>query len=269
MSVDVPRLDLPELPALVRGQVTHRRRGPVRHAFRHHVYQWLVDLDQLPKLPLWLRPTARFDARDHLGGGGTGAAGSIRDNVDRYLASRSIELGAGGRVLMLTTPRVLGYTFNPLTVFWCLGGDSLLRCIVAEVHNTYGERHVYLLEPDGRGRARSAKEFYVSPFNDVSGEYDLRFRLTPQRIHVSVTLTRDGGRVFEAAFAGVPAPATSRRLTRLLVWRPLMPVLVTGLIRWHGMRLWLRRLPVGRDLRQRLRRCRRGVRLRHGRAEQP
>ena len=103
-------------------------------------------------LPRPLRWLARFDARDHLGD----PAASIRANVDAYLATEGVDL-EGGRVLMLATPRSFGYAFNPLTVFWCHDRTGALECVVAEVHNTYGERHCYLLRPDADGHAGADK----------------------------------------------------------------------------------------------------------------
>ena len=79
---------------------------------------------------------------------------------------------------MLASARVLGHVFDPLSVFWCYGSDGVLACVVAEVHNTYGERHAYLLRPDEAGTAVTDKGFYVSPFFDVTGSYELRFTLT-------------------------------------------------------------------------------------------
>jgi DUF1365 family protein len=237
--------DLPALPAIVRGHVTHRRRAPLRHAFRHAVYQWLVDVDRLPQLPRLLRPLARFDARDHLGGTGPHATADIRTNVGRYVAGRGIDL-TGGRVVMLAQARVLGHVFNPLTVFWCFGPDRALRCVVAEVHNTYGERHAYLLEPDDNGAALTDKQFYVSPFNDVSGQYLLTFQLDRQRVRVDVSLTRDGVAMFDASFAGVSTPANPWLLGRAFLRYPLMPLRVAALIRAHGIWLWARRLPIVR-----------------------
>jgi len=139
-----------QAPALYDVEVRHVRHAALHRDFRHRVYLWLVDLDALPRLPLWLRPFAGFRAADHLGD----PDGTIRGNLDRYLAGRGIDL-RGGRVLMLANARVLGYVFNPLTVFWCHGSDGSLACVVAEVHNTYGERHCYLLATDHAGRARA------------------------------------------------------------------------------------------------------------------
>ena len=168
------RPQLPPLPALVTGQVTHQRPGPVRHAFRHRVYQWLVDLDCLPRQPWHLRAFAHFSSADHLGDPGL----PIKRNIENYLALGGIRLGDRGRVLMLASARVLGHVFDPLSVFWCYDSAGVLVCVVAEVHNTYGERHAYLLRPDEAGTAVTDKGFYVSPFFDVSGTYELRFTLT-------------------------------------------------------------------------------------------
>ena len=230
---------LPALPALVDGFVSHSRKGPVRHAFRHGVYQWLVDLDDLPRMPRWLRPFASFRAADHLGD----PARSIKDNVVDFAAAEGVDL-TGGRVLMLANARVLGHVFDPLSVHWCLDAAGDLACVVAEVHNTYGERHAYLLRPDGGGTAWTDKELYVSPFHDVSGRYQLTFTLSPDQVATTVVLHRDGEVAFGATFRGTPRPATPRRLAGQVLRRPLMPQQVTALIRVHGIWLWLRRLPV-------------------------
>jgi uncharacterized protein len=235
-----PGLTQPSLPALVAGQVTHRRSGPVRHAFRHQLYQWLIDLDSVPVQPAWLRPFATFSSADHLGDPRL----TIKGNVESYLARGGIDLGDQGRVLMLANARVLGHVFDPLSVFWCYDWRGRLACIVAEVHNTYGERHAYLLRPDEAGVAVTSKGFHVSPFFDVSGEYELRFTLTPDLVSTSVTLRREGAVAFSAAFRGRPQPATRRALARLLVRQPLMTQRISALIRAHGIWLWLRGLHV-------------------------
>ena len=231
------RPQLPPLPALVAGQVTHRRPGPVRHSFRHRVYQWLVDLDCLPRQPWHLRAFAHFSSADHLGD----PALPIKRNIENYLALGGIGLGDRGRVLMLASARVLGHVFDPLSVFWCYDSSGRLVCVVAEVHNTYGERHAYLLRPDEAGTAVTDKSFYVSPFFDVTGTYELRFTLRPDLVATTVTLRREGTVAFSATFRGRPEPATSRNLVRRLIRQPLMTQRVSALIRVHGIWLWLRR----------------------------
>jgi len=230
---------LPTLPALVTGHVAHHRSGPVRHAFRHSVYQWLVDLDALPEQPWYLKPFAGFSAGDHLGD----PTLSIRENVERYLSLNGIRLGESSRIVMLANARVLGHVFDPLSVFWCFDAEVALVCIVAEVHNTYGERHVYLLRPDAAGVATADKAFHVSPFFDISGRYEMRFALSARVVSSTVILLREGAVAFTATFRGRPIRATRPAVVGQLICKPLMPQQVSALIRMHGIWLWLRRLP--------------------------
>lgn len=236
--------ELPPFPAIVTGCVVHRREQPVRHAFRHRVYQWLIDLDDPPRLPRILRPLATFDPSDHLGDDGNGAGGDIKSGLRRFLAGEGVELGPDARVLMLANARVLGHVFNPLTVFWCFAADTDLPCVVAEVHNTYGERHAYLLVPDEDGNVDTDKEFYVSPFNDAHGRYTVAVTLGVDRVRTSVALDRDGERVLTAVASGCPVAAKTRTLLCVFGRHPFMTHKVSLLIRWHGIRLWLARLPV-------------------------
>lgn len=230
---------LPALPALVEGTVTHTRRTPLRHRFSNGVYQWLVDVDDLPRLPRVLRPFSTFSAADHIGDPGD----TIRANIERFCVAQGVDI-AGHRLLMLANARVLGHTFDPLSVFWAIAPDDSLTCIIAEVHNTYGERHAYLLQTDDAGKAVVDKEFYVSPFFTVDGSYDLQFVLTPDKISSNVILRQGGDAVFSATFRGTPRPLTNRRLVTLLIKKPLMTHRTSLLIRMQGVWLWIRRLPV-------------------------
>lgn len=231
---------LPVLPALVAGHVAHHRGGPVRHAFRHSVYQWLVDLDALPEMPWYLKPFASFSAGDHLGDPDL----SIKANVENFVSLNGVTLGGSSRIVMLANARVLGHVFDPITVFWCFDAHNALACIVAEVHNTYGERHVYLLRPDASGVATADKALHVSPFFDVSGHYELRFELSPEAVSSTVILRREGKVAFTATFRGRPRPATRRAVMGQIVRKPLMPQQISAMIRVHGIWLWLRRLPI-------------------------
>lgn len=235
-------LAMPRLPALVVGHVSHTRRTPLRHAFRHRSYQWLVDVDDLPRLPFWLRPLASFRAADHLDGGSSGAG--IRGDLAAFLERRGVEVSPSDRVVMLANARVLGHVFDPLSVFWVQAEGGPARAVVFEVHNTYGGRHMYLVDVDDRGRARADKAFYVSPFNDVSGSYTIRLRLDPGRVSVTIGLDRDGVRILTATASGIPRPATPGVVLRTAVVHLLMPQRVGVLIRFHGILLWLRRLPI-------------------------
>lgn len=226
-------------PALYDAVVSHTRHVDVHRTFRHCLYTWLVDLDRTPQWPRWLGRFARFDSRDHLGD----PSRSIRDNLDDWLALHGIDL-CGGRVLMLAHARVLGYVFNPITVYWCHDQRGELACVVVEVHNTYGERHCYLLHPDATGAAQVEKQFYVSPFLPEHGRYRMWFETPGERVSVRVQLWRDDRLLLTAALVGRRRPMTRTQLLRLLLRRPLVPQRVAALIRAHGIVLWLRRIPL-------------------------
>ncbi len=226
--------------ALYDATVAHVRRIDPPHAFAHRVYLWQVDLDDLPRLPWWLRPLARFDARDHFG---AADPRGIREKLDAWLAERGVDLG-GGKVVMLAAARVLGYVFNPISVYWCHDAGGRPACVVAEVHNTYGGRHAYLLHPDEDGRARAAKEFYVSPFQEPDGEYRMRLPHPDALLDLTVALRRGNSTPLVATLRGVRRPVNPRWLARLVLARPLLPQRVSALIRRHGVTLWLRKAAV-------------------------
>ncbi|MFC7491085.1 MULTISPECIES: DUF1365 domain-containing protein [unclassified Knoellia] len=241
-DVGVVVVDLPTLPALVVGRVHHTRHTPMRRTFANRHYQWLLDLDAPLELPQWLSPVASFRPEDHLAGAPTLA--ELKANVLRCLGRDGIPTHGVTRVVALTHARVLGHVFDPMTAYWCLTDTRELRGVVVEVHNTYGGRHAYAVRPDPTGAASVDKDFYVSPFNDTSGEYALRFHLEPDRVSVGIRLHRDGGLVLTAVVEGVPVPATPRSVLATVARHPFMPQQVTTLIRMHGIRLWARRLPV-------------------------
>lgn len=225
------------MSTLYDARLVHVRRERLRRGFARRIRLWLVDLDD-PPVARWLRPFASFRAADHLGRPDR----SIRANLTAWLAGQGVALD-GGRVLMLTAPRSLGYVFNPLTVFWCYDRAGAPVCVVAEVHNTYGERHCYLLAPDGNWRAEVDKRFYVSPFLAVDGRYRMRLPPPNDALSLTVALHCDGQRAFTAVLAG-------RRLGAATAWRvlrsalSLMPQRVRLAIQRHGVALWLRRVPI-------------------------
>ena len=226
------------LASIYEAEVTHRRHERLDDAFTHRLYLWLVDLDDLPRLPGPLRPFARFRAADHIGD----PRCSIRENLDAFLAARGI--GRPARVLMLAHARVLGYVFNPITLYWCRDEGGALVAVVAEVHNTYGGRHHYLLEVDEHGRARVDKDFYVSPFFPVDGEYRMRVPEPGDTLAATVVLRRGGATAFVATLRGRRRPATPRTLLAALARHPAVTLRVAAAIRHRGVRLWARGVPV-------------------------
>ncbi len=233
-----------EVPAVVRARVGHRRTRPFPYSFAHRSTAWLVDADRPDEpFPGVLGKVLRIRARDHLGSGEAG----LGDKVRQYLADEGVGWSAA-RILSLTNARSFGHVFDPLTTYFVFDAHGELEGILAEVHNTYGERHCYPLDV-GEAPMTTPKEFYVSPFFTVEGRYDIRARLGPEQVTVSISLTQtteagEDQQVFHGYVTGALTPATRGRAWRAFLRDPLASHKVSALIRWHGIKLWLRRLPV-------------------------
>lgn len=228
--------------ALYTGTVMHARLAPKENVFRYRVCFYLLDLDELPELDRrlrlfgWNRPSfVTLRDRDHI-------------DVRAFLRDRGIDVD-GGRILLLTNLRVLGYVFNPASFFYCYGGDGSLACIVAEVSNTFGERHPYLLSPanqvpdERRYSYLHEKRLHVSPFFSLDQEYRWWFSEPGDEVHVRIALTEDAERLFYATLSGRREPLTNASLAWALVRYPLMPQRVISLIHLQALRLWLKRVP--------------------------
>jgi len=226
--------DSPLTPASYDVRITHRRRDPIEYGFAQRSSTWLIDLDRVPSLPRGLRWLCRFSSSDHLGS----PQASLRANLDSFLAEHQVRRPA--RILMLANPRVLGYVFNPLSVFYCYDEQNRISHTVAEVRNTYGGRHSYLFQTDGTGRAETEKLFYVSPFYPVDGNYTMRLPEPGAELAVTVTLHRPGDRPFSAVMTG-HRRATGRSLITALR-SPLATRAVMFGIKRHGITLYLKGL---------------------------
>ena len=228
-------------PARVRARVRHRRTRPFTYEFAHRTTMWLVDAaDPDAAFPRWLRPLVSIRPEDHF------AADDDRPllaKVRTFVEAQDLEWSAH-RVLVLANARSLGYVFDPLTTYFCLDADGRVEGVLAEVHNTYGDRHCYPLPVAGGGPAQVDKEFYVSPFFAVEGRYDIRTRLTDDTVAVGISLTQGDTTVFTASVHGELTATTPGRTLAAVAGNPLPSQRVSALIRWHGIRLWLRRLPV-------------------------
>lgn len=226
-------------PSLYATRIRHVRKEPFTNDFEYRSYSWLVDVDELPTLTPALRPFARFDARDHF----AGPEPTLRGRIDRFLNDRGENVD-GGRITALLNARVLGYVFNPLSLYWCHGSDGVLRCVIAEVHNTYGARHAYLVHTDAAGRATTDKKFYVSPFNAVDGQYTMAFPEPTDALSATIVLHRDGQEPFVASMHGRRKPATTGNIARAQLRMPVAPLAVSARIRAQGIKLWAKGLPV-------------------------
>ncbi len=231
-------LQLPGTPGIFRTRITHLRQTPVNHYFEHRSYSWYVDVDELPRLPRWLRVLARFDPRDHFTGDD---AESLRQRVDGFLARHDATV-PGGRITALLQPRVFGHAFNPLTLYWCHDRHGVLRHVVAEVRNTHGERHAYLL-PSAATPVLATKRLYASPFHPLDGHYVIRAPRPDGRLEVDVSLYRGEEPAFVATMRGKRRPATITEVLLLQLVAPAAPLLGRLAMRVQGVLLWLRGVP--------------------------
>lgn len=235
--------------ALYWGRVMHQRMNPKKHRFRYRVFSVLFDLDELEDLDRGLNlfgynrfALYSFNDRDH----GPCDGSPLRPWIDARLEEAGIDL-EGGRVQVLCMPRVLGHTFNPISVWFCYGADDALRAVLYEVHNTFGDKHSYLVPVSGtEASARvlhhdAVKKLYVSPFMPVSGGYS--FRLEPAGEAYSLLIRYEGeeGDRLIATHHAKRHPLTARALLQAFIKAPLIPLKVVFDIHWEAFHLFTRK----------------------------
>lgn len=238
--------------ALYPGKVMHARLRPVRHRFTYRVMSLLIELDRLDEADrqsyLFAVNKAAlfsFHETDH----GERDGGSLSQYVRRLAAERGIEL-SGGRILLLCYPRMLGYAFNPLSIYFCYRASGELALLIYEVRNTFGEHHSYVLQVDGAAgrsdvvRQYQNKQFYVSPFLDMGLSYQFRVSQPGEQMKVSIIQTDRNGPVLAAAFYGLRRSLSSRSLLGAFTTMPLFTFKVVAAIHWEALRLWIKGVPL-------------------------
>lgn len=239
--------------ALYTVRVMHRRRVAPLYRFVYRIFYLLLDIDRLDALHARLRWFSHnrsnliaFHDRDH----GRGEVGGLRAWAESLLAARGVAL-EGGRIRLLTQPRMLGWVFNPVSFWYCEHADGRLRAVIAEVNNTFGERHSYVLTAAEAGASAGEplpyevalgkdKCFHVSPLFDLVGRYHFRFAEPGERLQVRLDETREGLPLIDTAIFGERRELTDRSLLAQLVRMPVQALKVLAAIHWQALKIWMR-----------------------------
>ena len=237
--------------ALYRGVVTHERLRPKRHRLSYRVFWLLADIDRLDEDIAGLRLLRRnrwgllsFHDRDH----GDGSQSSLRAQVEAKLA-RAGAPRADGPILLLTMPRVLGYVFNPISVYYCHDASGALVANIYEVTSTFGVRHSYVAAVEhadratGRIRQSADKALHVSPFMPMEVAYAFNGAAPGERLALAVNCADAEGPLLNTAIAARRRPLTDREILGAWLSHPLLTLKVIAGIHWEALRIWLKGVP--------------------------
>jgi len=232
--------------ALFPGKVTHTRLRPREHRLAYGIYSLLIDLDELPALATRFRlfSVGRFNLFSfHPKDRGDGSGADLKGQVERIMLAAGL-MPDGGPIRVLTMPRVLGWSFNPISVFFCYRRSGELTALLYEVDNTFGERHGYLIpvEEGARGDIHQtcAKAFHVSPFMDMDLTYAFTVRQPAETFMVAIDVSDSAGTVLTARHLGRRVELSDTALARAFFTIPLLAAWVVGTIHWEALKLWLK-----------------------------
>ena len=232
------------LSRIYEGFVTHARTRPVKHGFSFPIYTFVLDLDELERLDKDVRffgynrgsVFSLYDS-DHLGIG----SGTIKQKLNKWL----VEFGhtdSYSRVEMITTLRVFKHTFNPVIFYYCFDDNEKVVYHIAEVHNTFGEGHLYILNHGDESKIGTEylvpKEFHVSPFNKVEGDYNFHFSKLGEKMDVRINVSKNKKNFFYAKLSGYSREITKYRLIKLVMKYPIRTLLIIPKILAEAAKLY-------------------------------
>ncbi len=230
---------------LLEGKVMHRRTRPFTYRLDHAVYYVALDLGELDEVERTLRLVSRnrrnvlsFRDGDHL----DPPAVDVDARIRQHLRDEGVEPD-GWQVTLVTSLRVFGYVFNPASFYLCRDAAGELRVVIVEVHNTHGERHLYTLRTERRGAwhvASMAKAFYVSPFIEIDGRYNVRVRDDADGLRIAIDESQDGQPLLYTSLVLRRVRLTDRAVARMLVRHPFVTQKTIAAIHLHAWRLWRR-----------------------------
>ena len=227
-------------------RIQHRRKRPKVHKLSYTAFYLLLDLDELDSMHRKLKwfsynsfNVFSFYDKDH----GPGTNEDLRPWVEQHLTQAGVDL-EGGSIQLLCLPRILGYVFNPISVYYCYHSDGSLMAVLYEVSNTFKQRHSYLVAvTEGNGgvlKHSCDKRFYVSPFLENSGRYEFSMKRPKEELYLHIRQTDDDGPLLDAWVNGTRNPVSDRNLLSCLFKHPLLTLKVIGGIHWEALQLWLK-----------------------------
>lgn len=234
--------------------IAHRRVRPRDYAFEHRIMMLYADLDELPAIHRDSRLLSHnrgnlysFRDSDYFP---TAVQGTLKSRVLAYLAQQGILLSQQARIRLLTLPRILGYIFNPISIYFCSDESDAPICAIAEVGNTFRETKLFLLPLRSQQSPRSArfqvrvpKDYYVSPFSNLDISFDFDCLLPGDTLQVHIEDWDAQGRLLQSHLRGTRVPLTDFQLLRFAVKFPALTLKVITLIHWHALRLAMKRVP--------------------------
>ena len=232
------------------GQVVHTRKRPHAHRLRYRVFYLLLDLDDLPSLGRKLRLFGYNRAglfSFHDGDHGPRDGSSLRAWVNAQLDEANITI-PNGRVSLLCLPRIFGYVFNPISVFYCFDNAGHLKAVLYEVSNTFRESHTYLLPVENGSDTivhhTFDKELYVSPFIPMACRYEVALRKPDDHASIAIREYDTEGALLAATFHGVRSRLNDVFLLSTIVQFPLLTMKVMVGIHWDAIKIWLKGMPI-------------------------
>ena len=229
------------------GDVMHQRQFPVKYRFTYPVFSLLLDIDRLAETDRISRLFSinrsnllSFHEVDH----GPRDGSALRPWAERILGSIGIDL-EGGRIRLHCFPRLIGYTFNPLSLWYCEHADGSLRAVICQVRNTFGEQHCYLLHEQGQPMRwpvdqQRSKCFHVSPFIGMQARYRFRLFAPEERLRILIRQYQEDALMLYATQTGTRRPFDTRHLAAALLRTPLMTFKIMAAIHWQALKIWLR-----------------------------
>lgn len=231
---------------LYQGQVFHARHEPKRHAFRYSVFSLLLDLDELSLMStrsfvFGVNKAALLSFResDH----GYGSTTGLKSWVISQLHMVGVET-SGISIRVLCYPRILGYVFNPLTVYYCFTKTGELIATLHEVHNTFNEKHTYILPIEPGAKQTAPKAMHVSPFTEMASHYQFECGAPGEKVHLAIRLYTDDFLILSTSFEGVRREMSNKALLATFLRFPLMTLKIISAIHFEAFRLWRKGVPL-------------------------